>query len=68
MFCITVSKEKLPQLDAEGAQVRINGRAVILKKVGDTLQWDDGKESRTIMLDEEYTDAEGKEGIHFTCV
>ena len=68
MFCITISKEKLSQLDAEGAQVRINGRAVILKKVGDTLQWDDGKESREIMMDEEYTDAEGKEGIHFTCV
>ena len=34
-----ISKGRLPQLDAEGAQVRINGSVVILKKVGDTLQW-----------------------------
>jgi len=37
VLCIMISKEKLPQLDAEGAQVRINGSVVILKKVGDTL-------------------------------
>lgn len=62
MFCIMVSKDKLPQLKAKGAHVRINGNSVILKKVGDTLQWNDGKESRRILVAEV-----ADEGTRFTC-